>query len=671
MFFITNLDCVLFCTNSVGDAIIFDGFNCEQPKQSEKEKIATPGCKYVYRLVSILPKVMSSHLKKAEHKKTKSVEMNSLYGEGKVEIASIEKETPMQEAKSDNSIGLRTMESNEEKGPSKNTSTVNDTVTVASSSLDQSKKEEPVSEAKSDDNITVKRKENYEEKGPDEPTSKIEDNALNVSTCSSFDQSKKETSMSEATSGNSNTTNQMKCVCKEGLGASAAITEGDTTNKSAVERDSEIIEKKTVEATERSLMNSTPTYVTRRSTRRHVRDSQPTPNHAEEFPETSIENIGAPDAMYSPENPFAALCHDSPPPQDEHMDMDFSQDSFFDMSFQADSTNLNGPIQAEINAALANSCWRALNSTEVHNGFGILSHLESAWNVCPSDHLAESLSQFLLHGPENEGTRFREAFRTELASTYMEKAMSKFVHDGKRNKIGLQTENELEELLTMPVKELEACVDSKMAMSKIYQISQGLQFYSRSLGYVAKSISTELEDIITEKVPPTLKILIDLEFASLFLRSDIRQSLKTVTKSVISCLICHGHWLLGSPTEGHQTPKNCHEQKCAKEFQIMITAFGVILSHVAWLYCAREDLNFADQSCCYLINDLISSELASMDFSTLSKKKLSIKKKEKFKKDIKIRFLFALDTTFSSQLQINLASLMNLREEATLILGKQ
>jgi hypothetical protein len=375
---------------------------------------------------------------------------------------------------------------------------------------------------------------------------------------------------------------------------------------------------------------------------------------------------GNPDAMY---NPFVAVFNNSPTHDEESMNLELSQDSFLDFSFQGDSSNTNGPLISEMYPALANSCWRALNSTEIHNGFGVLTHLESSWNVVPNDNLAESLSHFLMHGPKKEGTKIREPHRTEMSFLYLNKIISKPGLDRQKHQIGLQQEVSLESFLAMPMNETKPFVNGNTSESQSYRLSQALQFCSNSLNFVAKSITVEMEDIISGKVEPTTKILSDMQFAPLFLKNNARQSLKMIVRYAMKFLLCHGHWLAGSPGEQNWVCKTSHEQKCAKESKMCANAYGAILSHVAWLFCASENIPFGDHSCCYLINDVINAELAVVDFKSLTiKKKLSAKNRDKYKKDMKIRFLFSLTTNFSSNLQIELASHLNLSTEAMLIL---
>jgi len=385
---------------------------------------------------------------------------------------------------------------------------------------------------------------------------------------------------------------------------------------------------------------------------------------------------------FNPDNPFAVIAANRASDDSEAMDLDISQDSFLDFPFNnndddddadADTSRKRGPIISEMPPALANSCWRALNSDEPHAGFGILMHLESSWNSVPNDKLTQLLSEFLVDGPKSEGTRIRESHRTELAFMYMDKAMATLKLDDCKckHRIGPSTESKLEQLLALPMNETNDAFYGKMSQSQTYRLAQGLQFSSKSLGFAAKSITMELSDIVSGTAQPTQKLLNEMPFASLFLKTDIRNSLKMVVKCAMKSLLRHGHWLTGYPGEGRRLCKTSHEQKCASECQSCIKAFGILISHVAWLYCAKEEIPFADQSCCFVIQDVVESELSSIDFVKLSTtgKKFSLKARNKYTRDMRLRFLFALDTAFSREMQMQLSQLFNLSAEASILLG--
>lgn len=367
-------------------------------------------------------------------------------------------------------------------------------------------------------------------------------------------------------------------------------------------------------------------------------------------------------------NPFVEILHQQPGCEDDSVNHDLSQNSFLNFSFQEASANNNGPLCSAMNPTLANSCWRALNSSDIHNGFGALAHLESTWNVFPSDNLAESLSKFLVHGPEKDGSNIRQPYRTEMTFQYMNKVMTKSELDSQKQKIGLQQLDGLESFLAMPMNETKQFDRVKSSLSQTHRLSKALQFCSNSLNFVATAMTMEMKSIISGAVQPTAKSLGEMTLASLFLMQDIRESLKMVVRYAMKFLLRHGYFLVGFPGEQNWSCESSQQQMCAKESQLCINAYGTIVVHAAWLFCASENISFGDESCCFLIYDIIDAELAELDYMSLTtKKKLSAKNREKYKKDIKIRFLSSLTTDFSSKLQLELASHFNLSSEAKLL----
>jgi hypothetical protein len=220
----------------------------------------------------------------------------------------------------------------------------------------------------------------------------------------------------------------------------------------------------------------------------------------------------------------------------------------------------------------------------------------------------------------------------------------------------------------MPMAEAESFSVSAASEAQNFRLSQTLQFCSNSLDFVVKSITMEMESIISGGTQPTAKLLSNMKVASLFLRNDIRHSLKMVARCAVKFLLCQGKWLIGLPGQEVVLCNTPDEQNCAKYTRNCVTSYGIILSHVAWLFCASEDIPFADPSCCFLIKDVINAEFADIDFSRISKKKVSMKNRETYSRDMKIRLLFSVETKFSARLQSQLASHLDLAREAALIL---
>ena len=398
--------------------------------------------------------------------------------------------------------------------------------------------------------------------------------------------------------------------------------------------------------------------LTRRATRRMLRaqksDSPPVAI-IKSFPDESPiqhDDDTSPDEIC---NPYIAVFDDNHSVDDVSMNLDLSQDSFLNFSLKCDPTSTNGPLIQEMNPTLGNSTWRALNSNEAQNGFGLLAHLESSWNIIPNENLSELFTDFLLHGLKKEHTKILEPHKTELAFEYMNRILSKAEIDREKHLIGLRPDTNPETFLEMPIAEVESLRVSAASEAQNFRLSQTLQFCSNSLDFVAKSITMEMESIISGGTQPTAKLLSNLKFASLFLRNDIRHSLKMVTRCAVKFLLHQGKWLIGFPGQKVVLCKTSHEQNCAKYTRNCVASYGIILSHIAWLFCASEDIPFADPSCCFLIKDVVNAEFADIDFSCISEKKVTVKNRETYCRDMKIRFLFSVETKFSATLQSQLA----------------
>lgn len=78
-------------------------------------------------------------------------------------------------------------------------------------------------------------------------------------------------------------------------------------------------------------------------------------------------------------------------------------------------TYITGPPVTHLNSTFANSCWRALESTEPHNGYGMLVNMEASINLKPNRQLNLYLSDFLENGPRHENVKIMELYRTEVS----------------------------------------------------------------------------------------------------------------------------------------------------------------------------------------------------------------------------------------------------------------
>ena len=373
-----------------------------------------------------------------------------------------------------------------------------------------------------------------------------------------------------------------------------------------------------------------------------------------------------------PNNPFAAVGDCADDTDDKEFDIDVAQDCCLDISFDDDDdedpSNENGPVISDMQPSIANSCWRNLNSTEPQNGFSTLAHTLSSWKYMPNENLKASFSDFLTSGPMNENTKMHEPHRTELVFAYLEKVLGTISSDDCCNTRIVGPRN-LEELLSLTVSEASESYILTATDADMHRLARALQFCSKSLGYAAKAITIEMQRIVRGETEATRKILSSMPFSSCFLQGNVRENLKLAVRNAAQLLVRHGHWLKAFPGEDSKKDNNRFVQNCAIEVQNCLGALGILVSHATWLYCAREEVSFPDRDCCFLIKDVVETELAKIDHSKISsKKKIGMKMKTKYATDLKLCFLFALDNNFSKDLQLELSKLFGLSKEVKLVL---
>ena len=372
-----------------------------------------------------------------------------------------------------------------------------------------------------------------------------------------------------------------------------------------------------------------------------------------------------------PNNPFVAVGDCADDTDDKEFDIDIAQDCSLDISFDDDDedpSNENGPVISDMQPSIANSCWRNLNSTEPQNGFSTLAHTLSSWKYMPNENLKASFSDFLTSGPMNENTKMHEPHRTELVFAYLEKVLGTISSDDCCNTRIVGPRN-LEELLSLTVSEASESYVLTATDADMHRLARALQFCSKSLGYAAKAITIEMQRIVRGETEATRKILSSMPFSSCFLQGNVRENLKLAVRNAAQLLVRHGHWLKAFPGEDSKKDNNRFVQNCAIEVQNCLGALGILVSHATWLYCAREEVSFPDRDCCFLIKDVVETELAKIDHSKISsKKKIGMKMKTKYATDLKLCFLFALDNNFSKDLQLELSKLFGLSKEVMLVL---
>ncbi len=373
-------------------------------------------------------------------------------------------------------------------------------------------------------------------------------------------------------------------------------------------------------------------------------------------------------------NPF--ICSNEDLLDDD--DVNMSQDSFYGLSFC--DVKVAGPQNTNLNSALAKTCWRAFESTQPFDAYGMLVHMDTSWNISPNTQLATNMSVFLEKGPQSEDIQIQEPFRTELVTRYMNRVMLKTseIDPQIRHQICPPDFAQLESLLSLPLNVDDKIHVEDMSPPQIRRLAQSLHHSAKSLGRVGNSLANELSDVIGENDEVQTHDLNGLPFTSLFWNNDplngngIRSSLKTTVQKATRCLLMHGHWLVGHPNQAHlSSPMGSDQQQCAVESKACIKALCQIVCYISWLYCAKEEIAFAHNDCCFLIRDVYNAELASFDYSSLvtNGRKINAQAKNSYRKQITVQFVLLLETTFSKNLLMRLSDLLKVSKEILLILG--
>ena len=327
---------------------------------------------------------------------------------------------------------------------------------------------------------------------------------------------------------------------------------------------------------------------------------------------------------------------------------------------------------SDIPQSLGTTLWRALNSSEPHNGFSMLMLATSLFNVVPNSSLFESLSEFTVNGPKCEGTRFLDPHRTELVNSYSNQVMRKIEHSDSNVEM---TFNEgswiwLERILSLPI-DMNYNHDELSSMSTIQTEAQTLQFCSRSLKFCSKLFRKELSTAIRrqDSKDNRRELYAAKVLTSGVLEHGIRSSLKCVVRLAIQC---HLHHARKSHNSLKREPKSPDEQLCELEFKSCTSSLGQIVCYSAWLYCAEESLQWGDQDCCHVVRDVIDFETGT--FNWQEKKggtRFSAVVRKRLIKDIQLQFLLSTDTAFSNPFQRCLGNMLGLEKELSIIVGSE
>lgn len=311
-----------------------------------------------------------------------------------------------------------------------------------------------------------------------------------------------------------------------------------------------------------------------------------------------------------------------------------------------------GVTPSVIMPAVANACLRTFNSSECDEGFGALMHLDSTWRFTTNMKLHNFLLSFMICSPQHEGHQMSSQLRTELAFKYMKRVQCRSCDNEDMH----PTFVELKQILNLPTR----------------NDAQSLHFFSQSISCLAEIISFGLQDILNGNIKASTEMFNNrIPFIRHFIGCNIRDGLKTATTIAVVTLLRHGYLLFGIHGENQTIHKSIEEQICANEMYSLVSAYGTIVSNLAFIFCVEEGAR-----CCFVIRNALECELDKTDFLKLrgvgaaGKKRITKDAINALKRQIKLRFIFSLSTftEFSRDLQRQLSRHFDLEREVSIVL---
>lgn len=291
-------------------------------------------------------------------------------------------------------------------------------------------------------------------------------------------------------------------------------------------------------------------------------------------------------------------------------------------------------------------------------------------NKIPNKLLAERLFDFVLNGPMVDNTKFPEPHRTSLVFDYIHRLKTKieiekiqFAHA-----IAPTDFDQLECLLKLPLQMADKVTPSTISKSQTEECSLGLHHARHAIFFAESNIQNELKSMISDAFKFDENLLNEMHFVKILL-IDARKLLQNVTDIVIQTWLRHGHWIVGFVGEGKRTCSSLDESRCSIEAYDVLKSLGRILCHVAWLFCAIERKPFPDFSCCYIIRDVVLRELERFDYNELCQNEVDDAMKIQYSKDITLRFVLSLESSFAKSLLVRVGEVLNMHEEISIILG--
>jgi hypothetical protein len=288
--------------------------------------------------------------------------------------------------------------------------------------------------------------------------------------------------------------------------------------------------------------------------------------------------------------------------------------------------------------------------------------------MTPNKSLSDRLFQFVMHGPMLDDTTYNDPQKTHLVFDYIDHLVAKKDLIEMLHPIAPQDFSQFEMLMKSPLTSVEKILPSTKSASKILRSSITFYHARKAIVFAESNISNELNDLITDSCNFDPKMLRTLPFVSTLLKEESRKLLQIMTEIIIKVWLRHGHWIVGFVGEGKRHCTTLDESRCSMEVYETMKALGRILCHVAWLFCATESIPFPDYQCCYVIRDIVLREMECFEYNEFCDGKATKAKKNQFSRDVKLRFILSLESTFATNLLVRMGELLGLDEEVSMIL---
>uniref|UniRef100_A0A7S1FR49 Uncharacterized protein n=2 Tax=Corethron hystrix TaxID=216773 RepID=A0A7S1FR49_9STRA len=301
------------------------------------------------------------------------------------------------------------------------------------------------------------------------------------------------------------------------------------------------------------------------------------------------------------------------------------------------------PLQEEIPSIHANSMWTALNTAEPENGFHALLDAIAVRGLVPSANLKKRLLRLILEGPEQEGIRFLEPNRSELAGRLFRVLSTRFPASRHLNGAGVGgveiVWDHVVGCLQGPLEAHRSMAQPMRMALKLGQAAAALEVFSALFG----------DDVVGNGATAgdcRKSAFRGRPAQALFeAPGGLREALKWIYRYYAQNWATYADVV--EQDDGSVLPKISHDaMRC-------LEAMGNLACLVAWLFCATQGMEMDSTDLALVVKETLSTEL--MSFS-----------KEK-RKELEFSCLLSLRAEYASPLQLTLGGMLGLSSDLRMV----